>query len=170
MEKYIEFIKECGKDYESKVKNNFSQITLADKMKKVEKKLEEVSMKKCPEQFERFNNLVEVSNINGKTQIAPKEGKNLEAQQAFNELRKCQGELSQIIPGIQGMINITQVLLVDQLDLCVLDCVKIENEDDAKKCIKGCFTNIYNYTLTANQKIMDRSLTTFEEQLNKNTI
>lgn len=167
MEKYSEFINECVKDLEAKNLNNFQRISISDKMSNILKKLDEITKKRCPEQVERLQSLIKVNNVDGSTQAVPIEGKESEAQKAFQDLMQCQGQLSQMLVGIQGVSKITESIVVEQLDLCVNDCVNIDNEESAKSCIKACYKNTYDYTLTASQKFMERTLAGIEDQLNK---
>jgi hypothetical protein len=167
MEKYTEFINECVKELEAKNMNNYYRISLSDKMSNIMKKLDEVTKKKCPEQVERVQSLIKMNNLDGKAQAVPIEGKEAEAQRAVHDLMQCQGQLSQMLVGIQGISNITETIVIDQLELCVNDCININNEDEAKKCIKTCYKNTYDYTLTASHKFVEKTLEGIEEQINK---
>jgi hypothetical protein len=165
MEKYSEFIKECDKEIEARNMNNYYRITLSDKMSNLIKKFQEVTKRKCPEQYERVQSFIKVNNVDGKPVIA--EGKEAEVQRAFQDLMQCQGPSSQLFVGIQGINKITETIVLEQLGLCINDCVNINNEDEAKKCIKTCYKSTYDYTLTACHKFMEQTLGGIEEQINK---
>ena len=167
MEKYADFINECSKEFEAKNTNNYYRITLSDKMSNIVKKVDELTKTKCPEQLQRIQSLMQFKNVEGRNQAVPVEGKELEAQKALQDLVQCQGPLGQMLIGIQSVNKISETIVSNELQLCLEDCINIENEDNAKSCIKTCFNNTFKYTLTASQKLMENTARQIEEQLKK---
>lgn len=110
--------------------------------------------------------LIQIENTENQ-QFKINKGKESEAQQALMDLTQCQGNLSQAILSIQAITNITDVLISDQLNFCLNDCVKNEQEEEGKKCIRTCYDSIYNHALPATHKLMDNTISKLEEQMNK---
>jgi hypothetical protein len=165
MEKYSSFIYECTKEFEANVKNSYSAISITDKMKTVFNKVEEVTKARCPQQYQKYQSLI--NNINGQNQPLLVQGKELEAQKAAEELMQCQGHLGQVFLAIQAVSKMSETLMSNELQLCLEDSIKIENEEDAKKSIKTCFNYTFKYTLTASHKMIEQSIRQVDELLKK---
>jgi hypothetical protein len=167
MEKYKDTINELNKEFEAKNANSYYRITLEDKMKNIMKKIDEILRTKCPNEIQKVQSLMQENNVNGRIQMVPIQGKENELMNATQDLIKCQGSMLQLFTSIQGITKITETLISDELDLCVKDCFKIDNEENAKTCLKFCYHNTFNYTLTASQKMVEKTINTVEEQMKK---